>query len=151
MKIDVPLRVLFLWGSGSLSILAGCESTSQPAIVVRPLTVPLEGTWQQDSSWINFYNPRHEFIRQAKYPLAARGMLTILPTSWHYQGNGAGSYRLSHYGEKLVVQQEPIGRENGRADTFDILLLTAHQLVLRDSSNGYPDGGINVWREYYSR
>jgi hypothetical protein len=153
MKSYRRLSALLLCGNSWLTLLAGCESAerTQPAASIRPLTPLLEGTWQQDSSWINFYNSHHGFIRQEKYPLAARGTLTILPTSWRYQGNGAGTYRLTHYGKKLVVQQGPIGRENGRRDTLDILLLTAHQLVLRDSSNGYPDGGINVWRDYYSR
>lgn len=132
-------------------MLASCESANQPAVVVRPLSVALEGTWHQDSASVKYYNPYHGFIRRAKYPLAVPGILTIMPTSWRYQGNGAGSFQLTRYGKKLVVQQERIGHENGRTDTLDILLLTAHHLILRDSSNGYPDGAINVWRDYYSR
>jgi hypothetical protein len=148
MRKPLYLPYLFLIGGSGL---VSCESSVQPSLPSSSRSTTLEGAWQQDSSRGRYYTPHHTLLSSVKSVGRKEENVTITPTRWRYPNYHAQEHRFTRYTGKLLVQQYPIGEENGRADTLDILVLSTHHLVLRDSSNGNPDGSINVWRHYYSR
>ncbi|WP_125916484.1 hypothetical protein [Hymenobacter coccineus] len=146
-------------------LLASCEHSTHPTEVVEPLSTTLIGRWRYDSTGAAFYNSRREFSNKFMAPLPANALLTIGPTRWNYsgslheehsytrQGNNLLVYRIgdSHLADLKYIHQEEIGKVIGNPSELTITTLSAHQLVVRDSTMDSDRSLIRVWRSYYSR
>lgn len=120
------------------------------SVQIAPAT--LTGTWRQDSTIYDFYYPQGQFSHHSKYPLLPGGTITLTASRWHYVGmtEAEPEHAYTIRGNKLLVQQEAVGHENGRVDTMVVIGLNEHRLILQDR-NVWPDGSLRIGLNYHSR
>jgi len=149
---------------GSLAFLLGCEASPHLTNVVQPLGTSLVGNWTCDSTSLCDYSPRHEVLSRWSGPFPAPLLLTVGPTQWHYSGYSREEHAYTRRGDTLFINRlgdthlvdlhyirpEQVGKVIGHPDTLFIELLTAQQLILRDSTHA-PDGFSRVGVTYHSR
>jgi hypothetical protein len=142
---------------------ASCEPVSTSSQPIKPLSTALEGHWRYDSGWFAIYNWRHQLLNKS---INSTGpSLTIGATSWQPLDVTPAQYTYTRTADTLLISRlgdqhlvdmhyirpEEIGKVIYGPTKSQLLLLTAHQLVIQDSTVD-PDGSlIRVGRSYYSR
>jgi hypothetical protein len=128
-----------------------------------PLTIVLEGRWHYDSSRTTIYDAQSRLSSTFKDSIRPGVFLTIGAAQWRYTGSLREEHTYTRQGDTLSVcrvgdqhlvdlhyiSPDGIGKVIGRPHQLVITSLTAHQLVIRDST--YAADGISVSHLYYSR
>jgi hypothetical protein len=154
-----PLRLTVLFGL----LGAGCEPVSTATQAVSPLSEALEGQWRYKAGYNAFYNWRHQLLNKSTDSTGSN--LLIGATNWQPLDGFPAQHTYTRSGDTLLISRrgdqhlvdlhyirpEEIGKIIGWPTKLRILSLTAHQLVVQDSTID-PDGSlIRVGRSYYAR
>jgi hypothetical protein len=141
-------------------VFTSCES---PAQQNGPLPTGLEGRWHYDSSRTTLYDAQSRLSSTFKDAIRPGALLTIGSGQWRYTGSLREEHAYTRQGDTLSVcrvgdqhlvdlhyiSPDGIGKVIGHPHQIVITNLTAHQLVVRDSTRA--SDGIRVSHLYHSR